>query len=64
MDIQFTHTENSKLKEIDFNNIPFGKHTSDHMFIMDYANGQWRDFRIVPYQNIQLDPQFKALQYG
>ena len=64
MDIQFTHTENSKLKEIDFNNIPFGKHTSDHMFIMDYANGQWRDFRIVPYQNIQLDPQSKALQYG
>jgi len=63
MDIKITKTENSKLKDIDFNNIPFGKYTSDHMFMMDYANGQWGDFRIVPYQSLQLDPQSKALQY-
>lgn len=63
MDIQITRTKNSKLKDIDFDNIPFGKYTSDHMFIMDYADGQWVDFRIVPYQCILLDPQAKALQY-
>ncbi|MEO5948264.1 MAG: branched-chain amino acid aminotransferase [Chitinophagaceae bacterium] len=63
MDIKITKTENSKLKDIDFSNIPFGKYTSDHIFIMDYANGQWGDFRIVPYQSLQLDPQSKALQY-
>ncbi|MEO5945181.1 MAG: branched-chain amino acid aminotransferase [Chitinophagaceae bacterium] len=63
MDIKITKTENSKLKDIDFNNIPFGKYTSDHMFMMDYANGNWSDFRIVPYQSLQLDPQSKALQY-
>ena len=63
MDIKITTTKNSKLKDIDFNNIPFGKHTSDHMFMMDYADGQWSDFRIIPYQGIVLDPQSKALQY-
>jgi branched-chain amino acid aminotransferase len=63
MDIHITRTKASKLKDIDFNNIPFGKHTSDHMFIMDYADGKWSDFRIVPYQGIVLDPQSKALQY-
>jgi len=63
MDIKITKIENSKLKDIDFNNIPFGKYTSDHMFMMDYANGQWGDFRIVTYQSLQLDPQSKALQY-
>ena len=63
MNIKITKIENSKLKDIDFNNIPFGKYTSDHMFIMDYANDQWGDFRIVPYQGLQLDPQSKALQY-
>ena len=63
MDIKITTTINSKLKDIDFNNIPFGKHTSDHMFMMDYADGQWSDFRIIPYQGIVLDPQSKALQY-
>jgi branched-chain amino acid aminotransferase len=63
MEIKITKTKNSKLKEIDFNNIPFGKYTSDHMFVMDYANGTWGNFRIIPYQGFVLDPQSKALQY-
>ena len=63
MDIKITKTGISKLKDIDFDNIPFGKHTSDHMFVMDYADGQWGGFRIVPYQGFVIDPQSKALQY-
>lgn len=63
MNIKITKTEKSKLKDIDFNNIPFGKFTSDHMFVMDYADEQWSNFRIVPYQGFVLDPQSKALQY-
>ena len=63
MQIPITRTNNSKLSEIDFNDIPFGKYTSDHMFMMDYNNGKWGDFRIVPYQPLMLDPQSKALQY-
>lgn len=63
MDIKKTKTDHSKLKDIDFNNIPFGKYTSDHMFVMDYVNGEWKDFRIIPYQGLVLDPQSKALQY-
>ncbi len=63
MEINITKTGNSKLPGIDFNDIPFGKYTSDHMFVMDYAGGQWRDYRIVPYQGFVLDPQSKALQY-
>ena len=52
MDIKITKTPHSKLKDIDFDNIPFGKYTSDHMFLMDYADGQWGDFRIIPYQGL------------
>lgn len=63
MTIKITKTENSKLKDIDFEDIPFGKYTSDHMFIMEYADGQWGNFRIIPYQGLVLDPQSKALQY-
>lgn len=63
MNITITKTEHSKLNDIDFNNIPFGKYTSDHMFVMEYANGEWSNFRIIPYQGIVLDPQSKALQY-
>ncbi|AXT20865.1 branched-chain amino acid aminotransferase [Flavobacteriaceae bacterium AU392] len=63
MDIKITKTKQSKLNDIDFNNIPFGQYTSDHMFVMDYADGQWSDFRIVPYQGFTIEPQSKALQY-
>ncbi len=64
MNIRITRTQQSKLGEIDFSNIPFGKYTSDHMFLMDYANGKWEDFRIIPYQGFVVDPQSKAIQYG
>jgi branched-chain amino acid aminotransferase len=63
MDIKITHTEKSRLENINFNNIPFGKYTSDHMFVMDYAEDRWGNFRIIPYQGFVLDPQSKALQY-
>lgn len=63
MDIQIQKVTQSKLPQIDFNDIPFGKYTSDHMFMMDYAKGQWSNARIVPYQSLSLDPQSKALQY-
>lgn len=63
MDIKITKANHSKLKDIDFDDIPFGKYTSDHMFVMDYADGVWGGFRIIPYQGFVLDPQSKALQY-
>jgi branched-chain amino acid aminotransferase len=64
MNIEITRTTRSKLAAIDFSNIPFGKFTSDHMFVMDYADGKWGNQRIIPYQGVTLDPQSKALQYG
>lgn len=43
----------------------FGNHFTDHMFIMDYSvdNG-WHNSRIVPYQPIVLDPAAKVFHYG
>ena len=35
--------------KVDENNLGFGKHFTDHMFIMDYDEGMgWHDARIVP----------------
>ncbi len=43
----------------------FGKYMTDHMFIVDYDEGQgWHDARIVPYGPLQIDPASKALPYG
>jgi len=43
----------------------FGKYMTDHMFIVDYDEGQgWHDARIVPYGPLQIDPAAKVLHYG
>lgn len=54
----------SRISEVDFGDLPFGKEVTDHMFIADYKNGEWTDLRIVPYQNMQISPASPALHYG
>ncbi len=45
--------------------IPFGKYFSDHMFLVDYDEGQgWHDARIVPFANFELSPAAVVLHYA
>jgi len=54
----------SRISEVDFNNIPFGKVISDHVFVADYDGEEWTDLRIEPYQKLELAPSNLALHYG
>jgi branched-chain amino acid aminotransferase len=54
----------SGLSQIDFDNLPFGKNFSDHMFVADYENNEWTNLQIVPYGDINLSPAASALHYG
>ncbi len=54
----------SRLAEVDFNHIPFGKVFTDHMFQADYYDGAWRDPRIEPFGNLSLSPAISSLHYG
>jgi branched-chain amino acid aminotransferase len=62
--ITITKTEQSKLSELDFDNIPLGKIFTDHMFICDYENGEWHNPRIEPIKEIGTHPATMALHYG
>ena len=62
--IQVTRTTNSNLPNIDFDNLKFGKIMSDHMFVVDYADGEWRDARIEPVKPLAIHPANSALHYG
>jgi branched-chain amino acid aminotransferase len=64
INIEVKRTEVSKLLKVDFKNIPFGKIYSDHMFMADFINGEWTDFKIAPYENLSLSPANSALHYG
>ena len=64
LDIQVTKTGKSKIDEIDFNNIPFGRHFTDHMLEVDYIDGEWKQVTIRPFQNLSLSPALAAIHYG
>jgi len=57
-------TKHSRISEVDFNHLEFGKYISDHMLVCDYANGKWESPQITPYTNLSLSPAALALHYG
>ncbi len=62
--ISIQKTKNSRLSEVDFNNLSFGSIISDHMLVSDYANGEWGPSKIVPFGHISISPTMLALHYG
>lgn len=64
-EIRVELTKTPKQKPTDESKLGFGKIFTDHMFIMNYDEGQgWHDARIVPYAPLQLDPAAMCLHYG
>ncbi|MCU0399204.1 MAG: branched-chain amino acid aminotransferase [Cyclobacteriaceae bacterium] len=64
MKIAVKRVNTSRITEVDFTNIPFGKIYTDHMFMADYRNGEWNNFRIIPYGYMPISPATPALHYG
>ena len=63
-EIKVTRTKASRLSQVDFDNLPFGKVFSDHMLVADFRKGEWQPGEIVPYGPFQLSPAATALHYG
>lgn len=64
MQITVTRTAAPKPKP-NWDHLSFGTVFTDHMLIIDYEEGiGWKDARIIPYQNLSLDPASCVLHYG
>ena len=65
LDIKITRTTSPKEKPQDESKLGFGKKFTDHMFVMDYTEGEgWHDARIVPYGPFELDPATVVFHYA
>jgi len=65
MEIKITRTTNPKKKPEDQSKLGFGVYYTDHMFIMNYDEGEgWHDARIVPYAPFELDPASMVFHYA
>lgn len=62
--IALTKTPHSRLPEVDFDHLPFGRVFSDHMFVADYQDGAWGQLRIVPFDHFSIHPASMVLHYG
>lgn len=57
-------TKKSRIGEVDFENLEFGKHIADHMVLASYEDGRWDTPKIVPFGDLKLSPAMLSLHYG
>lgn len=64
MEIKITKTQNPQ-QLTEESKLGFGKHFTDHMFLMDYEAGKgWHNARIVPFGYLSIHPASTVLHYG
>ncbi len=64
-EIKIERTKTPKAKPADQTRLGFGKIFTDHMYIMEYTEGQgWHDPRIEPYHPIVLEPSAMVFHYA
>ncbi len=64
-EISITKTTTPKAKPQDESKLGFGKIFTDHMFLMDYSEGEgWHNGRIVPFGPIPTNPASTVFHYG
>lgn len=60
-----TRTTNPKKRPEDETKLGFAQYFTDHMFVMDYDEGQgWHDGRVVPHEPILIEPASCVLHYA
>ncbi len=64
LSIKINKIQDSRINEVDWNNLPFGKVFSDHMLVMDYKDGEWQQPEIMPFAPLELHPATSAIHYG
>jgi branched-chain amino acid aminotransferase len=57
-------TETSRLDQVDFNDLDFGRVFSDHMFVMEYEDGEWQRGSVEPYGPFTMSPASMVFHYG
>lgn len=64
LNFDISPTGSSRLSQVDFENLAFGQVFSDHMFVMDYENGEWQRGEISSFGPMTFSPAMMSLHYG
>ena len=64
LSINVKKTPQSRIDQVDFDNLVFGSVFSDHMFECDFKDGAWQNPTIRPYGPLSMYPSAKVFHYG
>jgi len=65
IEVNLLPSESRKEKPGSDDELSFGDTFSDHMLMVDYKEGQgWHNARIVPYEDLRLDPAAMSIHYA
>lgn len=64
LQLEVEKAKTSRINEVDFSKLTFGSIFTDHMFVCDYKNGEWKTPKILPYQPLVIDPSARVFHYG
>jgi branched-chain amino acid aminotransferase len=64
LNIEVEEVAESRIHQLDPNNIVFGTLYSDHMLVADYIDGAWQTPKIVPFGEMGFNPGLASLHYG
>lgn len=63
-EIDVVKASTTKINDVDFENLMFGRVFTDHMFVCDFKDGQWQRPQIMPYQPMTIEPSARVFHYG
>ena len=64
MQIHIEPISKSRIDQVDFDQLAFGRSFADHMLVAEYANGAWQSVKIQPYGPLEYQPAMMSLHYG
>ncbi len=64
LNINIQKNSTTKIHEFNLDTSEFGKTPTDHMFVAECHQKNWSNFRVEPFQPLQLSPFNLSLHYG
>ena len=62
--MEIVQSKTTKIDNVDFDNLEFGKVFTDHIFVCKFSNNSWGESKIIPYEDFLISPSARVFHYG
>ena len=62
--MEIIKSNKTKINDVEFKKLPFGKTFTDHMFLCKFKDGEWNSPKIIPYSDFSISPASSVFHYG